>query len=136
MDSWTVEEEKKLSPKTEQEGMRAYEQVCAFEALRRRRIPAIYSGVALLLVVAGFVLLVKDEPRWAVVCLVTVAGFSAVAWWNWRALSRRYAKNLEMIEELERTYGEALPWVAVEKHFAALEQLKRDLEEERRRGEG
>jgi len=51
-------------------------------------------GVALLLVIIGFALLRIDEPQWAAVCLVLVAGFSAVAWWNWRMLSRRYAENV------------------------------------------
>jgi len=39
-----------------------------------------------------------------------------------------------LLAKLEATYGDALPWVQVENHFAALEELKREIAKES--GEG
>ena len=44
---------------------------------------------------------------------------------------RQYAENRALLEKLESTYGDALPWVQVEQHFAALEELKREIAEGR-----
>jgi len=126
----------KVPQKIEADGLRAYERVCAFEQLRRRRLPVIYCLFPLLFVVCGFGSLMGNRPELAVVCLVTAILFSVVAWLNWRRLSQRYAKNLEILAELESTYGDELPWIKVENHFAALEQLKRNLEEERKKDDG
>ena len=122
----------KAPPKIETEGLRAYDQVCAFERLRRRRLPVIYCGITLLIVICGFALMIVDLPVWALVCLVLAIFFSVMAWFNWRKLTQNYAKNLAFLAELENTYGDELPWIEVEKHFAALEQLKSNLEEEKK----
>jgi hypothetical protein len=122
----------KAPPKIEAEGLRAYDQVCAFERLRRRRLPVIYCGITLLIVICGFALMIIDRPVWALICLMLAIFFSGVSWLNWRKLTRGYAKNLEFLAELESAYGDELPWIAVEKHFAALEQLKSNLEEEKK----
>jgi len=124
----------KLPPKIEAEGLRAYEQVCAYERLRRRRLPLIYCAFPLLFVICGFGTLLGDQPNLAIVCLIAAVLFSVVAFFNWRRLSHQYAKNLALLANLEGTYGEQLPWIEVENHFAALEQLKQNLAEEKRRG--
>jgi ABC-type bacteriocin/lantibiotic exporter with double-glycine peptidase domain len=122
----------KAPPQVEAEGLRIYDKACAFERLRRRRLPAIYCGVTLLIVMSGFALMFINRPLWALLCLVLAVFFSGMAWLNWRKLMRGYAKNLEILTELENTYGEDLPWIQVEKHLAALEQLKSNLEEEKK----
>jgi hypothetical protein len=52
-------------------------------------------------------------------------------WFEWRRWSRLYGENLALLTRLESTYGNALPWVQVEQHFAALEDLKREIAEGR-----
>jgi len=122
-----------IPPKVEADGLRTYEQVCAFEQLQRRRLPMIYGEFTLLFVACGLWMFMGKHLELAMVCLVTAVLFSVGAWLNWRMLSQRHAKNLEILAALEATYGDELPWIKVENHFAALEQLKRDLEEEKRR---
>jgi uncharacterized protein involved in exopolysaccharide biosynthesis len=46
---------------------------------------------------------------------------------EWQRLKQQYAENLKLLAKLEATYGDALPWVQVENHFAALEALKREI---------
>ena len=61
--------------------------------------------------------------------------FMAVrVWLEWKRLHRHYEENLVLLAKLEAAYGDALPWVQVEKHFAALEELKREIAEEKNRG--
>jgi hypothetical protein len=122
----------KAPAKIEAEGLHAYDQVCVFERLRRRRLPVIYCGITLLIVIGGLALMIIDRPVWALVCLVLAAFFSVMAWLNWRKLTQNYAKNLAFLAKLENTHGDELPWIEVEKHLAALEQLKRNLEDEKR----
>ena len=122
----------KAPPQVEVEGLRIYDKVCAFERLRSRRIPVIYCAITLLIILGGFALMMIDRPYWALTCLMLAIFFSGIAWFNWRKLSRAYAKNLQLLTELETTYGEDLPWIQVERHLVALEQLKRDLEEEKK----
>jgi hypothetical protein len=50
---------------------------------------------------------------------------------EWRRLKSLYAENLVLLAKLEESYGDALPWVQVENHFAALEELKREIADER-----
>ena len=123
----------KPPPKIEAEGLRAFDQVCAFERLKRRRLPVIYCAFTLMIVLGGFAMLMMDDPVWALLCLLSAIGFSLGAWLNWKKLTQLYAKNIALLAELENTYGDQLPWVQVENHFAALEQLKRDLEQEKQR---
>ena len=51
---------------------------------------------------------------------------------QWKQLAARHARNLRLLAELKAEYGEQLPWVQVEKHFAALEELKREIAEGKR----
>ncbi len=66
--------------------------------------------------------------------LITIlfAGFSG---WHWYRLKTRYAKNLQLLTEMEKTHGDQLPWIKMENHFAQLEQLKRDLAQEKAKAE-
>lgn len=122
----------KASPQIEAEGLRIYDKVCAFERLRWRRLPAIYCGITLLIVISGFALMLIDRPIWALTCLILAIFFAGIAWLNWKKLTQAYEKNLKFLADLESTYGEDLPWIQVEKHLAALEQLKSNLEEEKK----
>lgn len=125
----------KAPAKIEAEGMDAFDQVCAFEQLQRRRLPMIYGAITVLIAVCGLVLLKIDRPGWAVACLLLAIFFSVISWLNWKKLEKQYEKNLALLAELEGTYGDDLPWIQVEKHLAAVEQLKHDLEEEKRKSE-
>jgi hypothetical protein len=66
----------------------------------------------------------------AVLQFVLALVFSLGLWGNWIRLRARYAENLRLLTELEDTYGDQLPWVQMERHFAALDELKRELAEE------
>ena len=53
--------------------------------------------------------------------------FPFIVWLQWQRLTRRYAINLEFLAGLEKLYGDDLPWLQVERHFAALEALQAEL---------
>jgi hypothetical protein len=120
----------KLTPEIETQGMRAYEQVCAFEALQRRGLPHIYAGFAGLLVASGLVAFRKGYPSVAAGLLAGAVLFGIWTWLDWHRQKARYAKNLKLVAELEEAYGDQLPWIQVENHFAELERLQREMEEE------
>jgi len=126
----------KLPPQLENEGLRAYEQVRAFEGLQRRRLPLIYCGVTLLFAISGGALLWWDRPEVAMMCLWMAILYPLLFVFNWRRLRARDGKNRRLLAELEAQYGEQLPWLQVERHFAALDQLQWDLAEEKRRKAG
>lgn len=121
----------KLDPKTEAEGLKAYEQVCAFERLRSWRLPLGYVVFVSIPIFFGSVMLWQGRETGGIINFLAAIGFALMAGFHWGRLKARYAKNLQRVNELEAVYGEQLAWVKVEKHFAQLEQLKRELEEER-----
>jgi len=123
----------KLTPEIEAKGLRAYEQVCAFERLRAWRLPLSYVVFTLIPVVIGMVMLKRGFTTWADLNFLAGAVLLVGAWFHWRHLCVRYVKNQHLLAELEQAYGEQLPWVLVEKHFAELAKLKRELEEESNR---
>lgn len=125
----------KLPPQIEQEGLIAYEQVGAFEDLQRRRLPAIYGGLTLLFVICGGAMLLANLPAGALLCLGIAILFPLWAGFEWWRLRLRYQENRRRLAELESQYGDQLPWLQVERHFAALEQLRADLAEEKRKAE-
>jgi len=114
-----------LTPETEARGMKAYEQARAFERLRSWRLPLTYAVFALIPVLCGIGL--------GTMGYTTVAGFNFVAavvlawitWSHWKKLRGRYAENLRLLAELKAEYGDQLPWIQVENHFAALELLRK-----------
>ena len=117
-----------LTPEIEARGMKAYEQARAFERLRSWRLPVCYAVFVLVPALIG-------AAMWALGHIL-MAGFSFLAgvllawlvWWQWRTLCARHAGNLRLLAELEKTYGDELPWVEMENHFAELEKLRRTSE--------
>jgi hypothetical protein len=126
----------RLPPEVESDGLRAYEEARAFENLRRKRLPTIYAGLTLLMILAGSVMWRIGHPDIAGIGLVTAFLFAVLARFTWQNLSIRYEKNLHLLAELEGRYGEEVPWLQVERHLAALDQLQADLAEEKRAREG
>ena len=125
----------KPSPEIEVKGLKAYEQAGAFERLRTWRLPLSYIVFVLIPLVNGIVLLKHGHAAMAWRNLGCALLFSFFTWWHWLRLKMRYAQNLQLLAELERLYGDQLSWVKMEKHFAELEELQRELEEERREAE-
>jgi len=123
-----------LTPEIEAKGLTAYEQARAFERLRTWRLPMTYFAFVLIPVAMGFSAVALGHygiggTQFGASVLILI-----VVWLQWLRLERRYAKNLELIAEMERTYGDQLPWVQVNQHFAELEKLKEELERERSGG--
>jgi ABC-type bacteriocin/lantibiotic exporter with double-glycine peptidase domain len=125
----------KLPPDLEAKGLLAYEQAGAFESLQRRQLPLISTGLTLLMLLCGLVLLKLHEALLAGVTLGGAVLFPILAWRKWQRLRVQHAENLRLLAELQAQYGDLLPWIQVEKHFAALEQLQRELAEEKRERE-
>ena len=120
----------KLPPQLELDGLQAYEQVRAFEGVRRQRLPWIYGGSTLLLLIYGALALDLHHSGLAVVSFVIAALCLGWAGWSARRLRLRYEKNLRFLAELQSQYGESLPWLEVERHLAALEQLQWELKQD------
>ncbi len=128
----------KPTPEIEARGLKAYEQARAFERLRTWRLQLTYAlapvGLAILALAAWW----RGQP-WFTALAIGVALFVSVrTWFEWKRLRQLYADNLALLAKLESTYGNTLPWVQVEQHFAALEELKREIAEgrEKPRAEG
>jgi hypothetical protein len=118
----------------EARGLKAYEQVRAFERLRTWRLPLVYAVAPIVPAVLGVAAWRLGYPA-LFAAGAAFAMFMAVrVWLEWKRLHRNYEENLVLLAKLEATYGDALPWVQVEKHFVALEELKREIAEERERG--
>jgi hypothetical protein len=113
-----------LTPEIEARGMKAYEQARAFERLRSWRLPLSYAVFALVPALIG-------AAMWSV-GHATMAGFNflaavVLAWmgrFQWKQLHARHERNLRLLAELKAEYGDQLPWIQVEKHFAELEVLR------------
>jgi hypothetical protein len=120
----------KATPEIEAKGLRAYEQARAFERVRPMRLPVSYSISALL--PAGMAIFAWEtgHPVTAGVCLAGAVIVGLICVFQWKTLKTRYAENLALLAELEKIYGDDLPWLEVEKHFAALEELQREMAEE------
>jgi len=105
--------------------MKAYEQALAFERLRTWRLPLTFVVFALVPALSG-------AWMWAVghILLAWLNFFAALllAWmgrFQWKQLRARHGRNLRLLAELKAEHGDALPWIEVENHFAALELLRR-----------
>jgi hypothetical protein len=125
-----------LSPEIEARGLKAYEQVRAFERLRTWRLPVSYAFFILLPVVIGIAAWVEGHMTLASANMGGAIFLSVASWLHWQRLKVWYRANVELLAELERIHGDQLPWIQVEKHFAALEKLKSELAEEERAEEG
>ncbi len=115
-----------LSPDIEARGLKAYEQARAFERLRSWRLPLTYAAFVVAPTLSGTLMWVIGHT--------TLAGFNffvaiILAWmgrFQWKQLEARHAKNLRLLEDLMAEYGEALPWIQVERHLAELELVQRE----------
>ena len=124
-----------LTPEIEAEGLKAYEQVCAFERLRTWRLPLWYTVFPLIPALSGAGLWATGHTTLGGLHFLAAGLFTLAEWFHWKRLCERHAKNLKLLEKMEAAYGDRLPWVQVENHFAALDQLKRDLADEARKEE-
>ena len=120
----------KLPPDVEREGLKAYEQAAAFERLRGWRLGLSYAVFTLIPLLNGVLMWKMGHATMAVLNVLAALFFVAGCWFHWRGLRVRYAKNLALLAELEGVYGDKLPWIEVERHFAAVEELRRELARE------
>jgi Flp pilus assembly protein TadB len=113
-----------LTPEIEARGMRAYEQARAFERLRSWRLPVCYTVFALVPALSGLGMWALGHTMLAGFCFLMAALLAGLLWWQWKTLRARHAGNLRLLAELKAEYGDELPWVEMEDHFAALEKLR------------
>ena len=123
----------KLTPEIEVKGLKAYEQVCAFERLRTWRLPLSYVVFALIPLLNGEALWLLGHQSVAHLNFLLAILFTGGGWLHWKRLNARYQKNLQVLTEMESAYGDQLSWIKVENHFAALDRLKQEIADENRR---
>ena len=123
----------KIPAEMEARGLLAYEQARAFEALRGR-LPLIYIGLTLLFAVLVEPMVQIYHGPLAILCVAAAIVFPILIYRNWRRLQARHDENVRLLTELEAQYGEDLPWLQVERHLAALDQLQRELAQEKANG--
>ena len=117
-----------LPPEIEREGWLAYEQARAFENLRRKRVPEIYAGIFVVVIIATLITaLTHPKSIMAAGGFGAAAIYAVVGWLKWSSLRMRHAHNLRRLAELEAQYGMNLPWLEVERHLAALAELRSEL---------
>jgi signal transduction histidine kinase len=117
------------TPETEARGLKAYEQVLAFERLRGWRLPATFIIFATIPALSGAWLWSIGHHAMAWLNFIVAVLLAWMGRFQWKQLVARHARNLRLLAELKAEYGEQLPWVQVENHFAALEELKREIAE-------
>lgn len=121
-----------LSPDDEARGLKAYEQVHAFARLQSWRLPVTLTLFPLAALLTGAWM--WAQHYYVLACANFGVGVF-LAWmgrFQWKQLQARHARNLRLLAQLEEEHGDALPWVQVENHLAALEKLKRELADEPR----
>ena len=123
----------KPTPEVEAQGLKAYERVCAFEQLRRRRLPLFYAAVSTVWIVIGLWAWGRVHNTYTVLNLIVGIVFAVGCWLHWLKLKHNYLRNLDTVNGLERTYGDALSWVQVEKHFAEIEKIQQEERESRKK---
>jgi hypothetical protein len=119
--------EEKPTPEVEAKGLKAYEQARAFERMRTWRLPVTYAAAPVLPTLLGLALWGRGYPALFAAALCFSVFLVVRVLMEWRRLKQQYADNLTLLSRLETKYGDALPWVQVENHFAALEELKREI---------
>lgn len=122
------------TPDTEARGMKAYEQAHAFERMRTWRLPVTFAIFPLVGFLSGILLWRTDHTTLAWINFVMATFLSWASHFQWKQLVTRHARNLRLLAQLKDEYGDQLPWVQMENHFAALEELKRELAEDRDAG--
>jgi hypothetical protein len=121
----------KLSPEIEARGLLAYEQARAFEA-QRSRLPFIYGGMTLIMAILVTAMVEIDHSPLAGLCVLAAILFPTFLFYNWRRLKARHDENMVLLTQLHAEYGDDLPWLQVERHLAALDQLQKELARENR----
>jgi len=116
-----------LHPDDEARGLKAYEQARAFERLRSWRLPVSFIVCAVVPALTGVGMWVLGHLILAGLNLAIGVFLAWMGRFQWRQLQARYGRNLRLLAQLKAEHGEALPWIQVEKHFAELERLKREM---------
>jgi len=116
-----------LNPEDEARGMKAYEQARAFERLRSWRLPLTFAVFALIPALSGAAMWYMGHTMMAWLNFGVAVFLAWMGRFQWKQLYARYARNLRLLAELKAEYGDQLPWIQVENHFAALEELKREM---------
>ena len=110
--------------------MKAYEQARAFERLRSWRLPLSFTVFALIPALSGAWLWSTGHMLLAGLNFFAAVALAWLGRFQGKQLRARYANNLRLLAELKAEHGDQLPWIQVEKHFATLEQLKREIAED------
>ena len=118
-----------LNPTDEASGMRAYEQVLAFERLMSWRLPLTFAVFALVPALSGAWMWASGYTMLAWVNFAAAVFLAWMGRFQWKQLRARHARNLRLLANLKAEHGDDLPWIQVEKHFAELERLKREIAE-------
>jgi len=105
--------------------MKAYEQARAFERLRSWRLPLTYAVFALIPALSGAAMWWLGHSMMAWLNFLVAVVLAWLGRFQWKQLRARHARNLRLLAELKAEYGDQLPWIQVENHFAALELLQR-----------
>ena len=115
-----------LTSEDEARGMKAYEQARAFERLRSWRLPLSFVGFALIPALSGIWMWEIGHTTMAWLNFGVAVALAWLGRFQWKQLRARHARNLWLLAELKAEYGDELPWIQVENHFAELEKLKRE----------
>ncbi len=107
--------------------MKAYEQARAFERLRSWRLPLTYAVFALVPALVGIWMWAIGYTMWAGLNFLAALVLAWLGRFQWKQLSARHTRNLRLLAQLKAEYGNQLPWIQVENHFAELERLKREM---------
>ena len=116
-----------LTPEIEARGMKAYEQARAFERLRSWRLPMTYGVFALIPALSGVLMWALGHTAMAGLNFLVAVILAWMGRFQWKQLRARHARNLRLLAELKAEYGDELPWIQMENHFAELEELKREV---------
>lgn len=108
--------------------MKAYEQARAYENLRTWKLPLAYAVFVLIPVIFGCAAWHLGHDEIAEAQGIVAVFFVVVSYVQWRRLRVRHAGNVELLAEMEASYGDQLPWVQVDRHFAELEKVRREVE--------
>ena len=120
-----------LTPEDEARGLKAYEQVRAFERLRSWRLPLSFTVCAVVPAASGvWMLALGNHPILTTLNFAIAIFLAWIGWFQWKRLLARHARNQRLLAQMQAEHGDALPWVKVENHLAELEKLKRELAEE------
>ena len=120
-----------LNSDDEARGMKAYEQARAFERLRSWRLPLMYTVFALIPALSGAWMWVLNHTILAGLNFLAAVLLAWLGRFQWKQLRARHARNLRLLAELKAEYGDELPWIQMENHFAELEKFKREIADSR-----